>query len=99
MSWGTNVKVDLFLSHIAIRDIDDHIESSQETIRSIENEIAIMVGANIRDLASDEDRKEGTSAESVKFKLRNIFNDYKDEVETLYRLELVKDNIDEAVEG
>lgn len=99
MSWGTNVKVDLFLSRIAIRDIDDEIDSCQDVIRSIENEIAIMVGSNIRDLASDEDRKEGTAAESVKFKLRNIFNDYKDEVEKLYRLELAKDNIDEAVEG
>lgn len=99
MSWGTNVKVDLFLSHIAIRDIDDEIEMTKATIMAMESEIAIMVGANIRDLASDEDRKEGCVAESVKFKLHNIFSDYKDEVEKLYRLELAKDNIDEAVEG
>ena len=99
MSWGTTVKTDIYLSHIAIRDIDDEIEDTKSILGNIEREISVMIGANVRDLVSDEDRKEGAIAEMVSYKIRNLFNDYREEVEKLYRLELVKDNIDKAIEG
>lgn len=99
MGYGISADINIFINHTRKDGIDGQIASSTDLIHSLEKELCVMVGMNPRDLVSPDDISDGSVAEVVKNKIDSLLDLYREEVITLYKLELLKDNINEVTEG
>lgn len=87
MGWGTEFKAEIYLSRLSISDINgvnNHIEESDDLIKSLEQDICILVSMS---------HKEETLEDiiwSVKNKLNDFIESYKEEIINNYKLNLLK---------
>ena len=92
MGWGITIK-DVFVTRATIDRLDSEIEELEETIRFTEREITMLVAASPKTFNEEDE----TWFEKLPFKLTEILDNYKSDIERLQLLRLAKEN--EITEG
>jgi hypothetical protein len=74
MGWGTQFTTDVYLSRMSFDskwELRDKIKEEEESIKSIQLEIAMMVAATPKDIVTDSDTENAVT--NLKFKLNELF--------------------------
>ena len=96
MSWGVQLETYIYVSSVRKDGVKDKIEENNEIITMYENEIAMMVSANPREIVSDEGREHGDVVEELRIKLAQIWEPYKECIIENRMLYLILEEIDKA---
>jgi hypothetical protein len=97
MGWGIILN-NVYANGATMSGLDNEIEELQDEVRTIETKIALMIGAPVKaNNTTDLDGGEMGWDEYLPYRLQNMFYEYKEAVNRLYLLELIRDADEEDV--
>ena len=98
MGWGIQVNADIFVSRVRLQDIDSTIEENNKTITFCEKELLMFASSTPKDVVSEDVRQEGDIIIDLRFKIDEIFETYSSCIKQNVLLEIIKENIEKAIE-
>ena len=98
MSWGTQVKANVYVSRVKKDEVDEIIDNNNKMIVMFEKELLMLTSSTPRDVVSDATKKEGDIISDLRIRVDEILEAYKECVQQNVLLEIIKENIDQAIE-
>ena len=97
MGWGTTFSPEIYLSRVSIKNKQDLkvlIEEKKEMINSCEKDLYIYASMDPKNLPDN--HQEGDVSFAIKQKVGETLEFYKEEIETLVKLEILLDHMEEG---
>lgn len=96
MSWGVQLKTEIFVPRVRKSEVEGKIEDNNSLIDMFERELIMLVSSNPREICSEDARKDGTIVEELRIKTQEIFEAYRECITQNASLYIILEELNDA---